>query len=235
MPTGGRRADLDGHLNGLWYLLRNGCAWRALPDEFGNWFTIYQYFNRLSLHGFFDWLHEELLLGKDAGVVFEDSTHCKVHQHANGSKDRAQEAVGRSRGGLNTKIHAVCDALLRLAGKLVLTPGNVSDHTAAPELTADLHDCVVAGDKGFESRKHRADLRSRGCEPCIPSRSHTKCPEPYDEMLYRARHCIENLFQRLKVYRRVATRYEKTSRMFLALVLCSVAATYEQFHLWGPM
>jgi transposase len=102
-------------------------------------------------------------------------------------------------------------------------------------LTADLHDCVVTGDKGFDSRQHRNDLRSRGCEPCIPSRKNTKCPEPYDETLYRARHCIENLFQRLKVYRRVATRYEKTSRMFLALVLCSVAATYNQFSLWGSM
>jgi len=54
-------------------------------------------------------------------------------------------------------------------------------------------------------------------------------------MLYRARHCIENLFQWLKVYRRVATRYEKTKRMFLALVLCSVAATYDQFNLWRAM
>jgi len=235
VPTGGRKAALDEHLNALWYFLRNGCAWRALPDEFGYWFTIYQYFNRLSLNGFFDWFHEQLLLGKDAEVVFEDSTHCKVHQHANGCKDRAAQAVGRSRGGLNTKIHAVCDALLRLAGKLVLTGGNVSDFTAAPDLTADLHDCVVTGDKGFDSREHRRDLRSRGCEPCIPSRKNTKCPEPYDEDLYRARHCIENLFQRLKVYRRVATRYEKTSRMFLALVLCSVAATYDQFSLWGSM
>ena len=131
--------------------------------------------------------------------------------------------------------HAVCDALLRLAGKLVLTGGNVSDFTAAPELTADLQDCVVSGDKGYDSREHRRDLRSRGCEPCIPSRKNTKCPEPCDESLYKARHCIENLFQRLKVYRRVATCYEKTSRMFLALVLWSVAATCDQFNLWGPM
>jgi transposase len=99
----------------------------------------------------------------------------------------------------------------------------------------DLHDCAVTGDKGYGSRKHRRDLRSRGCEPCIPSRKNTKCPEPYDESLYKARHCIENLFQRLKAYRRVATHYEKTSRMFLALALCSVAATCHQFNLWGLM
>jgi transposase len=50
-------------------------------------------------------------------------------------------------------------------------------------------------------------------------------------MLYRTRHCIENLFQRLKIYRRIATRYEKTRRMCLALTLCSLAATYEPFGL----
>jgi len=138
MPTGGRSAALDEHLNALWHLLRNGCAWWALPDE-----------------------------------VFEDSTHCKVHQHANGSKDRAAQAVGRSGGGLNTKIHAVCDALLRLAGKLILTGGNVSDFTTASDLTADLHDCVVTGDKGFDSREHRRHLRSCGYGPCIPSRRNT--------------------------------------------------------------
>lgn len=235
MPTGGRQPAIDEHLNALWYLLLNGCAWRALADDFGRWFTIYQYFNRLSKAGFFDWLHERLLLGKDAEAVFEDSTHCKVHQHANGAKDRAEEAVGRSRGGLNTKIHACCDTLLRLSAKIVLTGGNISDHTAAPLLTAELRDCAVVGDKGYDSRKHRADLRHRGCEPCVPSRCNTRHPEPYDEMLYRARHCIENLFQRIKVFRRVATRYEKTKRMFLALMLCCIAATYEKFDLWRAM
>jgi transposase len=134
--TGGRKAGLDEHLNAFWYIARNGCAWRALPSEFGNWSTVFQYFNRLSKAGFFDWLHGRLVLGDQAEVVFADSTHAKVHQHANGATDRAAEAIGTSRGGLNTKVHAVCDGLLRLAAKLVLTPGNTSDYTVAPELTA---------------------------------------------------------------------------------------------------
>jgi len=233
--TGGRRATLDEHLNALWYLARNGCAWRALPAEFGNWFTIFQYFNRLSTDGFFDWLHDRLLLGAHEEVAFVDSTHCKVHQHANGAKDRAAEAVGTSRGGLNTKIHAACDALLRLCTPMVLTPGNVSDYTAAPEVSGGLRDCAVVEDKVYDSKENRRRLRAQGCEPCIPSRKNTKEPEPYDEHLYRSRHCIENLFQRIKAFRRVATRYEKTKRMFLAMLVFSVSATYEQFGLWNPM
>ena len=111
----------------------------------------------------------------------------------------------------------------------------MSDHTTAPVLVEDLQDCAVVGDKGFDSKKHRDDLRSRGCEPCIPARENTKQPEPYDEVLYRSRHCIENLFQRIKVFRRVSTRYEKTSRMFLAFLLLSIAAIYSRDELWTPM
>lgn len=164
-----------------------------------------------------------------------DSTHCKVHQHANGAKDRHCEAVGTSRGGLNTKVHAACDALLRLCTKIVLTAGNISDFTAAPDVTEALVDCVVVGDKGYDSKRNREQLRSQGCDPCIPSRKNTKVPEQYNENLYKARHCIENLFQRIKVFRRVATRYEKTKRMFLAMIVFSVSAIYERDGLWDPM
>lgn len=168
-------------------------------------------------------------------MAYPDSTHTKVHQHANGGRGQKAEAIGSSRGGLNTKIHAVSDALLRLAAKIRLTPGNVSDHTVAPELTGELSDCAVVEDKGYDSRKNRAALRAQGCEPCIPSRRTTKNPEPYDEQLYRSRHCIENFFQRIKVFRRVATRYEKTCRMYLAAILIAVSATYEKFNLWNPL
>ena len=226
---------LDEHLNGLWYVLRSGAAWRALPDVFGKWGAIHQYFNRLSHAGFFDWLHEKLVLGSDAEVVFGDSTCCKVHQHASGGQGHKQECIGKTRGGLNTKVHAVCDGLLRLAAKLVITAGNVSDFPAAPQLHASLRNCVVVEDKGFDSKAVRADLRSRGCEPCIPSRKNTRRPEPYNEYLYKARHCIENLFQKMKRFRRIATRYEKTSRMFIAMLLVSVSAIYERNGFLQPM
>ena len=235
MHTGGRRANIDRHLDALWYIARNGCAWRALPSDFGNWFTVYQFFNRLSLKEFFDFLHERLVCGEDGEAVYFDSTHCKVHQHANGAQSRENEAIGTSRGGLNTKVHMVVDALGRLAAKMILTPGNVSDHTAAPSLTESLKDTAGVGDKGYDSRKYRDKLRSQGCEPCIPARQNTKNPEPYDEALYRTRHCIENKFQRIKVFRRVATRYETTKRMFLMFITVALSSTYEKDDLWPPM
>jgi transposase len=59
-----------------------------------------------------------------------------------------------------------------------------------------------------------------------------KNPEPYDAALYRARHAVENVFQRLKVFRRLATRFEKTKRMFFAFICCVLAAIYMTDKLW---
>ena len=235
MHTGGRKGNWDEHLNGLWYLLLNGCAWRALPGEFGPWFTIYQFFNRLSHDGFFDFLEVEMVNGDKAEAAFYESTHIKVHQHSNGRGSPEDQAIGKSRGGANTKIHAAVDILGRLASCLVITPGNVSDHTVAPQLTRELKDTAAVGDKGYDSKAHRDQLRRLGCEPCIPSRSNVKIPEHYDKELYKSRHVIENKFQRIKVFRRVAARFEKTKRMFHAMLITSISATYEKDGLWGPM
>lgn len=224
MHTGGRVAALDSHLHAFWYILRNGCAWRALPSEFGPWQAVHQYFNRLSKDGFFEFLQKQLLTGDTSEAVFMDSTHCKVHQHANGPGSPEDQAIGKSRGGLNTKIHLVVDVLGRLAAPVLLTPGNESDHTAAPTLTSDLKDTAVVGDKGYDSKKLRDTLRCQDCEPCIPARSNVKNPEPYDQTLYRTRHVVENVFQRLKVFRRISSRFEKTKRMFFAFLCCALAA-----------
>ena len=235
MPTGGRPVAVDEHLNAFWYMMLNGPAWRALPSEFGKWGTIFQYFNRLSHAGFFSFLEQRLICGNEAEAVFYDSTHHKVHQHANGPGTAEDQSIGKSRGGLNTKLHMAVDAVGRLAAGIILTSGNISDHTVAPELTADLRDTAGVGDKGYDSKKHRDQLRRQGCEPCIPARSNVKNPEPYDEVLYRTRHCIENKFQRLKVFRRVANRYEKTKRMFFMFIIVAISATYEKDGLWAPM
>lgn len=235
MHTGGRRSDWNEHLNGFWYVLLNGGAWRALPGDFGHWFTVYQFFNRLSHAGFFDFLEGKMICGNEAEAVFYDSTHIKVHQHSNGPGAPEDKAVGKSRGGLNTKLHLAVDILGRLAARLVLTPGNVSDHTAAPELTGELRDVAGVADKGYDSKAHRDQRRNQNCEPCIPARKNVKNPEPYDAELYKSRHAIENKFQRLKVFRRVSARFEKTRRMFFMFVIVAISVTYEKDSLWPPM
>ena len=127
------------------------------------------------------------------------------------------------------------DALGRLASEIIITAGNVSDFTAAPDLIKDLRDTAGVGDKGYDSKAIRDQLEAQGCESCIPARSHVKDPPPYDKELYKSRHTVENKFQRLKVFRRVATRYEKTKRMFLMFIIVAFSATYEKDGLWPPM
>ncbi len=226
---------MDAHLDALWYVLRNGIAWRALPPQFGKWFTVFQFFNRLSRAGFAGFLEKLQVCAQGAEVHYFDSTHCKVHQHAHGGGSPRKRAVGSSRGGLNTKIHMVVDARGRLTAPFLLTAGNISDHTAAPELTGTLRDSAAVADKGYESKAFRDRLRAQGCEPCIPARSNVKQPEPYDKELYRSRHCIENAFQRIKVFRRVATRYEKTDRMFTLFITVALSAICEKDRLWPAM
>jgi hypothetical protein len=82
--------------------------------------------------------------------VFYDSAHHKVHQHSNGQGTAENQSIGKSRGGLNTELHMAIDALGRLAAGIILTRGNISDHTVAPGLTADLRDTAGVGDKGYK-------------------------------------------------------------------------------------
>jgi transposase len=185
-----------------------------LPSEFGPWPAIHQFFNRLSNDGYFGFLEDQQLSGHTAEAVFMDSTHCKVHQHSNGPGSPEDQAIGKSRGGLNTKIHLLVDVLGRLAAPIVVTSGNVSDITVAPVLQEDVVNTAAVGDKGYDSRELRDTLRGQDGEPCIPARSNVKNPEPCDAALYPARHVVENVFQRLKVFRRLATRLRKPYAFF---------------------
>ncbi|MES2468109.1 MAG: IS5 family transposase [Verrucomicrobiota bacterium] len=230
--TGGRAAATGEHLNALWNLLRNGCAWRALPSEFGPWPAIHQFFNRLSKDGYFEFLEDLFISGHAAESVFMDSTHFKVHQHSNGPESPEDQAIGKSRGGLNTKIHLLVDVLGQLTAPIVVTSGNVSDIAVAPVLLEDVEDTAVVGDKGYDSRELRDTLRGQDCEPCLPARSNVENPEPYDVVLYREGMPWENVFHRLKVFRRLASRSEKTKRMFFAFICCVLAAIYTTDKLW---
>jgi transposase len=119
---------------------------------------------------------------------------------------------------LTTKIHAVCDAQGRPTD-LVLTQGQASDLAGFDALSNRIKAEIVIGDKGYDADDRvREVLRAAGKTAVIPPRSNRKNPEQYayDKELYKKRHRIENFFSRLKDFRGIATRYEKTSRNFLA-------------------
>lgn len=111
--------------------------------------------------------------------------------------------------------------------RLLLTPGNIHDVTAAPELLAQLHGArYVLGDKGYDSDELRGTIRQQGGHPIIPGKANRKRKIPLDKSRYRFRHLIENAFCRLKDFRRVATRYDKLARNFLSAVTLATILAY---------
>lgn len=126
--------------------------------------------------------------------------------------------MGRSRGGLTTKIHAVVDALGRPI-RLKLTAGQAHDGRSG----ADMVDEIGAGqtllaDRGYDSDGLRNRLAARGAVANIHPMPTRKRFPPFDPILYRARNLIERFFSKLKHFRAVATRYDKRDDNFLAAV-----------------
>ena len=133
-----------------------------------------------------------------------------------GSSDR--EGVGTSRGGRNSKIHALVDIRGR-AVKLIITPGNIHDISAAPDLVKGLEESIVIADKGYDSGAFRDLLAEAGNASAIPKRKGAKAGAPFHAGYYRKRHRVENFFGRIKRNRRLATRYEKTKSSFEGFLL----------------
>jgi transposase len=116
-----------------------------------------------------------------------------------------------------TKIHAAVSGL-GLPARLILTPGQAADITQGQALIRDLPFAVVIGDRGFDSRALVRAIEAAGGEAVIPTQKNRKVQRVIDRERYKDRNLVERFWARVKQYRRVATRYEKTARNFLAMV-----------------
>ncbi|MFS0695437.1 IS5 family transposase [Streptomyces nitrosporeus] len=245
-------------INGVLWRLRTGAPWRDLPERYGPWQTAYERFTRWERDGTWARLLVQVQVYDDAVGAVEwtvsvDSTISRAHQHAAGAPKKggarggrtgdsirasADQALGRSRGGLTTKIHLACDGRgLPLA--VVVTPGNVNDSTVFDAVMNELRvprtgsgrprrrpDAVIA-DKAYSSRAIRQVLRRRGIRAVIPERADQKAnrlrrgkaggkPPAFDHELYKARNVVERCFSRLKQFRAIATRFDKLATRYKA-------------------
>jgi putative transposase len=135
--------------------------------------------------------------------------------------------LGRSRGGFSTKIHAGC--INEKTGiSLVLTGGERNDMPGFDDVFAqlpaapELEDAVM--DKGYDSNHIREILKENGLNPVIPPKSNRTEVIAYDKDTYKLREKIERFFNRLKQFRRIATRYDKLGHIFLAFI--HIVASY---------
>ena len=148
-----------------------------------------------------------------------DATIVRAHPCAAGYKKDSQmlQALGRSKGGFTTKIHAVVDGLGQ-ALKFSLTPGNRHDITQASYLIDGYKDTQILADKGYDSQDLLEQIKNQNCTAVIPPRSNRKCPRIYDRHVYKERHLIECFFNKIKQFRRVFSRFEKKASSFMAFL-----------------
>ncbi|WP_190020473.1 IS5 family transposase [Streptomyces hiroshimensis] len=254
---GGRWKSHRRVINGILFRLRAGIPWRDLPARFGKWQTVYDRHRRWSADGMWDQILRVAQADADVegridwSMVSVDSTVCRAHQHAAGARKQAphrpgrrtrpaqhrpDEALGRSRGGLMTKIHLAGEGGLRPLAMLV-TPGQWDD---APQMIAVLERVRVprpagghprtrpdhlSGDKAYSPRCNRRCLRRRQIKHTIPERRDPRAhrqrrgsnggrPTGFDAARYARRNEVERMVNRLKIHRAVATRSDKRAYVF---------------------
>src|SRR5262249_28490226 len=219
LPNRGERgpaiADKRRMVNGILWVLRTGAPWRDMPERYGNWNSVFVRFTRWSKLGVWDAAFETLAsLGPPA-----DKEHA-----IDSTIVQAREALGRSRGGFSTKVHLRTNAK---GDPLTFdVTGGEAHEVKGYDTLMKLHDVDpdrLLGDKGYDSDEIRDDLVERGIEPVIPPRSNRKTQIEYDRKAYKRRNLIERCVNRLKQFRRIPTRYEKTARAYLSM-LCIAAA-----------
>ncbi len=217
-------ADNRKTFEGILHILWTGSQWRMLPERFGKWNTVHRRYRRWVKAKVF-----EQLFGtsseRDLRTIMADGTYIKLHRNAAGArrnglspaKSKVEQKIGRSHGGLTTKVLAVVDANGRPI-RFVLAPGNRHEAPLLLDAIRDLEADEFIADKAYDSKRIRKHLRERGVTAVIPSKANSKKPISYDANRYKLRHKVENLFVDLKEYRSVGTRYCKQADSYEAFV-----------------
>jgi len=217
-PRGVPRVDDRRTLNGIFWVLRSGAPWRDLPERFGPHTTCYNRFVRWRRAGVCDHIMDAVTAAHDAAVQMIDTSVVRVHQHGACIAGNRERHMGRSRGGLTSKIHAVVDADGLPVG-LGLTPGEAHDNRLCSVLLTGLHQgTMLLADRAYDADWIRDFASQKGAWANIPPKRNRKEPICFSPYLYQARNLVERFFNKIKQCRRVATRYDKLAANYLAFV-----------------
>jgi transposase len=177
-----------------------------LPDNFGPYTTCYNRFVRWWRAGVWIKIINALAGAHDATLQI-DTPIVRVHQHAASIARNEKQSMGRSRGGLTSKIHAVVDI------------NGLPVRLAADKLLSSLElGSMLLADRGYDADWVRALAIKRGAWANIPPKSNRNKPICVSPSLYRARNLVEPFFNKIKQCRRVATRYAKLAANYLAFI-----------------
>jgi transposase len=210
---------LQNFIEAIIWMARTGAQWRELPEKYGKWNSVFSRFNAWSRKGIWEKLHKHCIEDPDLEYIMIDATIVRANACAAGYKkdQQKEEGLGRSVGGFSSKIHAKVDALGNPL-QFIITAGQVNDVTQANALLEDLNGSYVLGDKGYDSNPHRETITQKGGTPVIPPRSNRKIPIEYDEHLYKDRYRIECFFSKIKYFRRIFSRFDKSKNSFFSFL-----------------
>lgn len=213
----GTEASCKKFIEAIYWMTRSGAQWRMLPSEYGLWNSIFKRFNSWSKKGIWDELHSFCIQDPDMEYIMFDATIVRTHACAAGYGEQSDEGLGRSKGGFTTKIHTLVDALGNPL-KFLVTPGQDSDISWAGKLVGAVRGTYAIGDRGYDSDEFRAELRNKHYIPVIPGRSNRIVKIEYDKHIYKERNVIEGFFSKLKYFRHVFSRFDKSARNYTSFL-----------------
>ena len=150
-------------VSAVFWILRTGAPWRDLPPDLGDWENTHRRFCRWRDRGVWEKLLEVLVVEPDYEWLMIDARHCNVHPHAAGVVG-GNQAMSRTKGGLNTKIHLAVDAH-GIPLRVVVTEGTRSDCKEACALIDGLSAEALLADRGYDSNEIMDQVVESGCQP----------------------------------------------------------------------
>lgn len=205
-------------IEGVIWMLKKNVPWKDLPEKFGKSNSVRKRFNRWCEYGIWEKVFNELSKDKKPKYLIIDSTISRAHHQTCVKRElQNKEGLGRSRGGFSTKIHLTTNEN-GLPLRVIISPGQDSDHNFAEKLISGLiGECVIA-DRGYDSDCFICYIQSSGLEPVIPPKANRKVQRFYDAAKYTSRNLIERAFNKLKHNRRLALRVDRFASSFLAFL-----------------
>ena len=197
----------------IFWMARTGAQWRELPENYGLWNSVYRRFNTWSKKNVWNGLFAFCVQDPDLEYLMIDTTIVRAHPCSSGYG----QGLGRSKGGFTTKIHVKVDALGNPL-KFIITAGQRGDITQAEELVGMTSNSYVLADRAYDSDTLRTKLNNQNCIPIIPGKSNRKTPIFYDKHIYKERHLVECFFSKIKNFRRIFSRFDKSLRNFNAFL-----------------
>ena len=201
------------------YRYRAGIPWRDLPERFGDPIKVHTRFSRWAESEVWKKVFEVLAADADNEYAMIDSTIVRAHQHSAGAQKKRPGPSDRAQQGrIEYQIHAMVDALGNPTA-FFLTAGQAHDLEGADALLPHMQAETLLADKAFDADQRVIEpLLAAGKQFVIPPKSNRKVRRTFDREMYKARHLMENFFCKLKQYRAIVTRYDKTARNFLAAI-----------------